>query len=319
MLLLRNIIVHVSEHFQVSIQNLEFGERGITTIVGPSGSGKTTILKIIAGLRSIDSGRITLFDKEIDKLKPGEREIGFVFQDLALFPHMTVEENIKFGLLSKKISDNQREDRVNELIALLGLSSVKKRVPSTLSGGEQQRVAIARALAPLPKLLLLDEPFSAIDQPLRVQIRGEIQQLAQEIGIPIILVTHDQEEATAISQRLVYFDEGELIEEGRPEDLYLRPKKVRTAKFFTDNVLISTESGKIYCFKPWELEIDTSKTAKGKWKVVGSLFNRGKYLLSVNSEKDNQLLQIEYASRLANGTSVNVKIPLESGWEIPLS
>src|SRR3989338_5206412 len=186
MLLLRDIIVHVSEHFQVAIPSLLFGQKGITTIVGPSGSGKTTILKIIAGLRPIDSGRILLFDKEIHKMKPGEREIGFVFQDLALFPHMTVEENIGFGLLSKELSKGQRQERVSNLIALVGLTHVKKKLPGTLSGAEQQRVAIAPALAPLPKLLLLDEPFSAIDQPLRVQIRGEIQQLAQEIGIPII-------------------------------------------------------------------------------------------------------------------------------------
>lgn len=319
MLILRDIMVHVSEHFQISIPNLKFGRSGITTIVGPSGSGKTTILKIIAGLRAIDRGKITLYDIEIDKMKPGEREIGFVFQDLALFPHMSVEENIRFGLLSKRISNEQIKDRVNKLISLLGLSQFKKRLPSTLSGGEQQRVAIARALAPFPKLLLLDEPFSAIDQPLRVQIRGEIQQLAQEIGIPIILVTHDQEEAVALSQHLVYFDDGELVEEGSPEDLYSRPKKIRTAKFFTDNVLISTESGEIYCFKPWELEIEDAKTGRGKWEVVGSLFNRGKYLLSVNSKEDDLALQLESTTRLSNGTLINVKIPLEAGWRIPLS
>lgn len=318
MLLLRDIIVHVSKHFQVSIPNLMFGGKGITTIVGPSGSGKTTILKIIAGLRAIDSGKILLFDKEIHKMKPGEREIGFVFQDLALFPHMTTEENIEFGLLSKRFSKEQRQDRVNELISLVGLSQVRKNLPGTLSGGEQQRVAIARALAPYPRLLLLDEPFSAIDQPLRVQIRGEIQQLAKALGIPIILVTHDQEEATAISQHLVYFDEGELVEEGRPEDLYLRPKKVRTAKFFTDNVLVSTESGEIYCFKPWELGIEETEKGKGKWEVAGSLFYRGKYLITVNAIGDDRSLQVESRSRLADGTLVNAKIPLESGWKIPL-
>ena len=286
--------------------SLDRGEK--IGIIGASGAGKSTLLHIMAGLEGPSGGKVLWEGEDLFALSDRERShirnqrVGFIFQFYHLLPELTALENVMLPPLIAGLSFKEAKERGKVWISFMDLDKREGHLPSQLSGGEQQRVAIARALAPLPKLLLLDEPFSAIDQPLRVQIRGEIQQLAQEIGIPIILVTHDQEEATAISQHLVYFDEGELIEEGRPEDLYLHPRKVRTAKFFTDNVLIPTESGEIYCFKPWELRIEESAKGRGKWKVVGSLFYRGKYLISVNSLDDDKSLQVESESRLTDGT-----------------
>ena len=192
----------------------------LLTLLGPSGCGKTTLLRIIAGLYFPDRGSVSLGNRDITKLDPRHRKIGMVFQDYALFPHMTVLKNICYGM-NEKGAEAQR--KASALLEMVQLSSYEKRKPDELSGGEMQRVALARALASSPELLLLDEPLSALDAKLRRSLRRQIREIQQETGITAVYVTHDQEEAMAISDRIVLMDRGRISQTGTPESLYTSP------------------------------------------------------------------------------------------------
>ncbi|MGK0576056.1 ABC transporter ATP-binding protein [Macrococcus capreoli] len=223
-------------------------ERGsLTTLLGPSGCGKSTLLRSIAGLHSIDSGEIVLDDKRIDTLSPKEREIGMVFQNYALFPNMTVEENVRFGLDMKKVNKSESRTKVQEMIALVGLEGKEKSFPRELSGGQQQRVALARALVTEPKVLLLDEPLSALDAQIRKHLQSLLKRLQLELGITMILVTHDQEEAMALSDYVYILNDGEIAQEGAPNDIYKHPKSEFIAKFIGNyNVLNKATYEKVF-------------------------------------------------------------------------
>jgi spermidine/putrescine ABC transporter ATP-binding subunit len=201
-------------------------------LLGPSGCGKTTTLRIIAGFIQPDSGQVWLDKAEITYMPPYRRNIGVVFQDYALFPHMTVAQNITFGMRMKKGYPRQRMTaRVKELLALVGLEGYERRYPEHLSGGEQQRVALLRALAPHPNILLLDEPLSALDYQLRKRLRQEIKNVQRQLGITMLYVTHDQEEAMSISDRMVVMNNGNVEQIGTPSDIYHAPKTRHVAKF----------------------------------------------------------------------------------------
>ena len=216
-------------------------ERGkLIGLLGPSGSGKTTILRIIAGLETADSGEVYIDGKLVNNIPPGKRGIGFVFQNYALFRNMTVYQNVAFGLSIKKINKNEIKKRVLELIELVGLKGLERRYPSQLSGGQRQRVAFARALAPNPQLLLLDEPFAAIDAKVRKELRTWLKQMIHKLGITSIFVTHDQEEAVEVADEIIITNQGTIEQKGKPVEIYKEPKTAFVAKFIGESDVIES-------------------------------------------------------------------------------
>ncbi len=226
-------------HPIVNHVSLEVANGGLFVLLGPSGSGKSTILRLIAGLVSIDEGRVVLHGRDVTRLPPQQRGVGFVFQHYALFQHMTVVENVEFALRLRKVSAAERRKRRDELLELVGLAGLGSRMPSQLSGGQQQRVALARALAHRPDVLLLDEPFGALDAKIRVELRQALRSIQAELGMTTIFVTHDQEEAYELADRLGVMNFGRLLEVGPPEELYQRPQTEFVATFLgTANLLV---------------------------------------------------------------------------------
>ncbi|WP_328796948.1 ABC transporter ATP-binding protein [Heliomicrobium gestii] len=214
---------------------------GITALLGPSGGGKTTLLRLIAGLETPSAGEVHLAGQRVDHLPPQKREIGFVFQNYALFMHMTVFENIAFGLRMKKWTKSAIHDRVNELMGVTGIAGLEMRYPSQLSGGQQQRVAFARALAAKPRLLLLDEPFAAVDAQIRKELRLWLRQLHDEIPVTSLFVTHDQQEALELADQVAVIQQGRLEQLGRPQEIYEHPVTAFVARFMGDANWLSAE------------------------------------------------------------------------------
>jgi len=216
--------------------SIEQGE--LYTLLGPSGCGKTTLLRLIAGFNAADEGQIRFDSRVVNAVPPHERGIGMVFQNYALWPHMTVGENVAYGLKLRKIPSAEIAARVHDVLAKVGLTGLNERYPGQLSGGQQQRVALARALILNPQILLLDEPLSNLDAKIRVQVRAEIRKLQKELGITTIYVTHDQEEALTLSDRIAVFNQGRLSQVGPPKALYERPNTRFVADFIGINNLI---------------------------------------------------------------------------------
>ena len=211
--------------------SLEVKNGEFLTLLGPSGSGKTTVLRMIAGFEKPDSGTIKLDGKEVTNLPPYERDVNTVFQDYALFPHMSVIENIEYGLLVKGIEKTERKKRAEEALAQVHLPGYGDRKPAQLSGGQRQRVALARALVNRPKVLLLDEPLGALDLKLREQMQIELKALQRSVGITFIFVTHDQEEALTMSDRIAVFNEGKIVQIGNPREIYENPQTAFVSQF----------------------------------------------------------------------------------------
>ncbi len=223
-----------------AVQNVSFTiEKGnLIGLLGPSGGGKTTILRMLAGLETPDSGDVFFDGKRVNEVLPQHRGIGFVFQNYALFRHMTVYDNISFGLQVKKIPPSKIRERVLELVELTGLTGMEKRLPHQLSGGQRQRVAFARALAPEPQLLLLDEPFAAIDAKVRKELRSWLAETIQKIGITSIFVTHDQEEAVEVANEILIINQGKLEQMGSPLEIYKNPCTSFVASFIGESSII---------------------------------------------------------------------------------
>lgn len=200
-------------------------------ILGPSGCGKTTLLRAVAGLDPQDGGRVLLDGADVSHLPVSRRNVGIVFQSYALFPNLTVAQNVAYGLQTRGLSKSKVRERVEELLDLVGLEGQERKYPSQLSGGQQQRVALARAIAPSPSLLLLDEPLSALDAQVRSRLRMEIRMLQQRLGITTLLVTHDQEEALAMADRILVMDRGRVLQAGAPDEIYNRPACPFVASF----------------------------------------------------------------------------------------
>lgn len=214
--------------------HVSFGiEQGrLIALLGPSGSGKTTILRMIAGLETPDSGEIVIDGKVVNNIPASERGIGFVFQNYALFRYMTVYDNIAFGLNVKKENKKYIDERVHELLKLISLEGLEKRYHSQLSGGQRQRVAFARALAPNPHLLLLDEPFAAIDAKVRQELRSWLKEMIEKLGITSIFVTHDQDEAIEVADEIIITNKGHIEQKGTPLEIYQNPQTAFAATFF---------------------------------------------------------------------------------------
>lgn len=228
-------IENISKIFEKGrgVKNISFQlEKGeLVSFLGPSGCGKTTLLNIIGGFVKNDSGSIYLEDKDITECPPEKREIVTVFQIYALFPHMNVVENVKYGLKYRGYNKEEQIKLAKEYLKIVGLEGYEKNSVGELSGGQQQRVALARALVLQPKILLLDEPFSNLDAKLKIAMREEIKELQKRLGISMIFVTHDQEEALSISDRIVVMSNGEIVQIGKPEEIYYSPKNRYVAEF----------------------------------------------------------------------------------------
>src|SRR4029079_17074935 len=229
--------------------SVEVGEGEFFVLLGPSGSGKSTLLRAIAGLTGVDHGRISLHGNDVTHVSARQRGVGLVFQNYALFKHMTVGENIEFALRVRRMKAADRPDRRKELLRLVALEGMDDRLPTQLSGGQQQRVAVARALAHRPEVLLLDEPFGALDAKIREELRRTIRKIQQELGVSTILVTHDQDEAFAMADRIGVMHQGRLLEVGTPDDLYARPRTRFVATFLgAANLLLGYRKGQALRF-----------------------------------------------------------------------
>jgi len=243
---------HISKYFGTfkASDDVSFGiEKGkLVGLLGPSGSGKTTILRMLAGLEKQDEGDVIIDGKKVNTLTPDQRKIGFVFQSYALFPYMTVYDNIAYGLKVQKQDKKFIKNRVHELLELVGLPGVEKRYPDQLSGGQRQRIALARALAPQPEVLLLDEPFAAIDAKVRKELRTWLRETIDKVGITSIFVTHDQDEAIEIADEIIITNKGRIEQVGNPVEIYENPKTPFVAQFIGQSAVIK-DFGKLKGFE----------------------------------------------------------------------
>ncbi len=257
-----NIIKKYGENIIIPNLNLEIKNGEFFTLLGPSGCGKTTLLRMIMGFNSIEGGTIKFNDTIVNNVPPSKRNIGMVFQNYAIFPHLTVKENIAFGLENRKVPKDEIAKKVDEIIDIVKISDYKDRLPEALSGGQQQRVALARAIVIHPDVLLMDEPLSNLDAKLRVDMRNAIKEIQNQIGITTVYVTHDQEEAMAVSDRIAVMNSGVIQQIGTPQEIYQRPSNLFVASFIgSTNIMkrnISLNNGKVTLSlsKNYNIEMD---------------------------------------------------------------
>ena len=247
---IRNLTKHFGEFTAVDNVSLKIYEREFFALLGPSGCGKTTLMRMVAGFENPSSGEILINGQNMNSIPPHKRPVNMMFQSYALFPHMTVEKNIAFGLEMDKVPKNEIEIRVKDMLRLVKLEPFASRKPHQLSGGQRQRVALARALAKRPKVLLLDEPLGALDKKLREETQFELLDLQMQLGITFVIVTHDQDEAMTMADRIAVMDKGEFIQISPPAELYEQPHTKYIADFIGDINLIegrvtSNERGRV--------------------------------------------------------------------------
>lgn len=281
----------------ISSISVEMEEGSLTTLLGASGSGKSTLLRCIAGLETIDEGQIFIDGKDVTTLEPRQRKIGMVFQHYALFPNMTVLENVSFGLKMKGQSDL---DKAKEMLQLVGLKGKEDAYPQNLSGGQQQRVALARSLVVEPKVLLLDEPLSALDAQIRIELRHLIKKIQQRLGITIILVTHDQEEAMTMSDKIYIMADGNIEQAGTPSEIYRHPKTHYVAQFIGNHNLLTGRQfqlltgedairGDLLAIRPETLAVIVPKKPhyvfQGKVKYMSMLGSVLRFWIDINGQE----------------------------------
>lgn len=270
-------LVNVEKHFAgqpvVHPLSLTIDEGEFLTLLGPSGCGKTTILRMIAGFELPSAGEIRLDGVNVTQLSPNKRDLNLVFQHYALFPHMTVEQNIQFGLKMKKIPQAEQRERIAEAIRLTQLTPLAARYPHQLSGGQQQRVAIARAIANKPKVLLLDEPLGALDLQLRKNLQGELKQLQRNLGITFVYVTHDQEEAMMMSDRIVIMNNGRVEQVGSPKEIYERPETLFAATFVGENNVFHEDN--MFTVRPEKIRISDEPEGVRKAGIIQDIVYLG--------------------------------------------
>ena len=312
---------------------LQVGAAEFVCLLGPSGCGKTTLLRIIAGLLNADSGRIVLNDRDLATLPARERGFGIVFQSYSLFPHMTVAQNVGYGLTIRRTPADQVLRRSSQLLETVKLAGFEQRYPAQLSGGQQQRVAIARALAVNPALLLLDEPLSALDARVRADLRLELRDVQRQLGIPTLMVTHDQEEALSMADRIVCMNQGHIEQVGTPQELYLKPRTRFVANFMGQSNLISTEQVTAFwpqlmtsrnltsaelektalCVRPERLQLAPDVAAAARVTQINFLGSIQR--IGVHWMGHDLLAETSSAVRLAPGDAVRVTVdPEDCAW-----
>ncbi|GAA1167939.1 ABC transporter ATP-binding protein [Streptomyces hebeiensis] len=256
--------------------NLTVEQGKITTLLGPSGCGKTTTLRMLAGYTTPTSGTIRIAGEDATRLPPEKRNLGMVFQSYALFPHMTVADNVGFGLKLRRVPVEERRKRVADTLDLVGLGHLAGQRPKKLSGGQQQRVALARAIAIRPSLLLLDEPLSNLDARLRVQMRAEIRRIQAETGLTVVLVTHDQDEALEMSDAMVLMRAGRVMQSGSPAEVFPHPANRFVAEFLGYENFIERD-GRLLTVRPEHLEISSGPTTEGARLALPATVTRVAY------------------------------------------
>lgn len=266
--------------------SLDIEEGEFLCLLGPSGCGKTTLLRIIAGLEDVNSGTIILQDKDITNLEPSKRGFGIVFQSYALFPNMTAYNNIAFPLKERKVSKEKIDNKVKEVLETVGLTNEAHKYPKALSGGQQQRIAIARALALEPKFLLLDEPMSALDAKVRHKLRMDIKRLQKELNITTIMVTHDQEEAITMADKIAILNGGDIMQIGTPEEIYQNPQNLFTAQFIGDTNCFDN-GYYILTVRPEYVQIEKS-TKENYQGIISNIEFRGNLLRVEIKDKLNE-------------------------------
>ncbi|WP_032121432.1 ABC transporter ATP-binding protein [Clostridium amazonitimonense] len=302
--------------------DVEKGE--FLTILGPSGCGKTTTLRMIAGFEQLTGGELYIDKEEVSSKAPYERNVNTVFQNYALFPHLNVFDNIAFGLTMKKVSKAEIKQKVNEMIKIVRLEGYEKRMPSQLSGGQKQRVAIARAIINNPKVLLLDEPLGALDLKLRKQMQLELKHLQRELGITFIYVTHDQEEALTMSDRIAVMNEGNIEQIASPEEIYERPTTKFVADFIGETNLIE---GKVSSIEKEDVLLEVEEGEK--IRVENSDFSIGELVciavrperLKIKEKPDrgDEWLRGTLKERIYIGAALRTVIELNNGREIVIN
>jgi len=313
--------------------SLDIREGELFTLLGPSGCGKTTTLRCVAGFEKPSSGRIDFLGRDFTSIPPFRRNIGMVFQSYALFPHLSIFENVAYGLRIRKLPRKDTEQKVNRIIQLVGLEATQKRKPSELSGGQQQRIALARALVYDPQLLLLDEPLSNLDAKLRVYMREEIRRIQQQAKVTTIYVTHDQEEALSISDRIAVMHAGKVSQVGTPDEIYENPNTIRVADFIgqanfltcevqanadpvlrfrsgeqitltnsSDNVRGYQDTEGILFVRPEQMEVSAAanhpNSLKGQVKVILYLGSVVRYYIEIFQDHDPQEILVDQDRRV---------------------
>lgn len=312
---LQNITKIFGKTRAVNNVSLEIENGEFLTLLGPSGCGKTTILRSIAGLENVTSGNVYLEGNNITNLNPTKRDISIMFQDYALFPHMTIIENVSYGLRMNGISKIKREKQAAEWLKTMQLSDTQNRFPSELSGGQRQRVALARALITNPKILLLDEPLSALDANLRIRLREELRKIHKQVGTTFICVTHDQEEAMALSDRIAILKEGQIEQIGTPNELYDKPASKFVANFFGKCVLWPITKDKKH--KKNSFLVGTNihcKTAIEPKPKLAKAVIRPEFLeIATHQRTTGNQLKAKVLDILSKGTSNLVTVEFENG------
>ena len=296
---------------------LDIFDNEFFTLLGPSGCGKTTLLRVIAGFEEISAGAILLYGEDITALPPNKRQVNTVFQQYALFPHMTVMENVTFGLLRLGVSTQEARRRAGEALELVRMAQLEDRLPAHLSGGQQQRVALARALAPRPKVLLLDEPLSALDLKLRQAVRLELKRIQHETRITFVFVTHDQEEALTISDRIAVMNEGVLQQTGSPREIYEAPRNSFVAGFIGETNLIpiralKISAGRAECLLPGGRGFSFPAAAAG---AEAGLLSIRPERLSLTTSEDGMLRGV-VRDHIYLGTDVHVVVALDDALSV---
>ncbi|BCZ46730.1 sulfate/thiosulfate import ATP-binding protein CysA [Clostridium gelidum] len=303
--------------------NFKIEQGKLIGLLGPSGSGKTTILRMIAGLETPDEGDIIINGIKVNDIEPGKRGIGFVFQSYALFRHMTVYDNIAFGLGVQKVKKEEIRKKVTELIELIGLKGLEKRYPGQLSGGQRQRVAFARALAPNPQLLLLDEPFAAIDAKVRKELRRWLKETISKLGITSIFVTHDQDEAVEVADEIIITNKGQIEQKGSPIEIYKNPQTPFVAQFIGESNLINDYTklkgfevdGKIEetkaILRPEFIEI-----AKNDTEILTPLAAEKGIVKDIAFRGNNLQIDVQVGEEILNGYRSLEQEPLNIGEEV---
>lgn len=319
---IRHALKKYGENTIIPDLSLDVGEGEFFTLLGPSGCGKTTLLRMIAGFNSIEGGDFKFNDKRINDLDPAKRNIGMVFQNYAIFPHYTVRKNVEFGLKNKHMAKDDIKVRADEFLKLMQIDQLAERMPDRLSGGQQQRVALARALCIQPDVLLMDEPLSNLDAKLRVEMRTVIKRIQNEVGITCVYVTHDQEEAMAVSDRIAVMNGGDIQHVGTPKSIYQRPANLFVATFIgRTNVLdgkLTVENGKtmLNLGGGFVTELDTVAPNHQKTQDVIVSVRPEEFLLNADSDADGIKGVVRDAVFL--GLNTHYFVELETGESVEI-
>ena len=317
---LKNINKKFNETVALNNIHLEINDGEFFSLLGPSGSGKTTCLKVIGGFENPDSGFVKLFNKDVTQIPPFKREVNTVFQDYALFPHMNVEENVSYSLKIKKIPKHQQADQVEEILSMVKLNGYEKRKPSELSGGQRQRVALARSLINKPKILLLDEPLGALDLKLREQMQVELKNLQRQFQITFIYVTHDQQEALSMSDRIAIFNNGKIEQVDTPDNIYMKPKTAFVADFIGTTSIVSKKLASkffnynsAFSIRPENILIDNNQNDFSVEVVVTDIQFQGSYYKILCKMNDLRLTALHYVEK-QNTFEVKLGDTLNLSW-----